>query len=420
MQIIKDLTVKRNALLAIFVLLFSFMGGYSFFYGTVGSLQWYSFYFGRLFLVLFYAVYSYTLHIKRIDTANAKWMMKLLLTPLTAMLIYSVGIWTINNTATPYMTRGISSYLFIAGAYIAGISIAKVLKVNVFKYGLYAAIITMALSIIIGLVTLKGQFIPLALRGENPYLELSELIFTIGLYLICMMFTKGCFNKKANKILLIIGIICFILGGKRIGLAGVLLTSIFGMLFTRKSPRIKKIIVRLAGTAIAIFVFLYTYISATGALDVILHRYGIEMSGRNIIYNYFRKFCEFKISYLGQGIGFVQRQFDYTTSDDLYNMVSIKALHNDFFKYYIDLGFIGFIAWLWYWIKAIPAKLEKRIGINGTLVCFCLLMYSFITYATDNTAEYFNYQMHLAMLITAVSSGYLNIKVGASDDKHEG
>lgn len=39
-------------------------------------------------------------------------------------------------------------------------------------------------------------------------------------------------------------------------------------------------------------------------------------------------------TFMGKGVGFVGRQFDYTTRADLYHMVSIRALHNDFFKMY--------------------------------------------------------------------------------------
>lgn len=98
-------------------------------------------------------------------------------------------------------------------------------------------------------------------------------------------------------------------------------------------------------------------------------------------------------------------------------MAVTKALHNDLLKVYIELGFVGAMMWTWYWIMYIPNFLTKKVGIRNALICFTLIIYSFITYATDNTAGYFNYQMHLSMIITAILSGYLKKGLSINGDK---
>ncbi len=112
-------------------------------------------------------------------------------------------------------------------------------------------------------------------------------------------------------------------------------------------------------------------------------------------------------------MGFVGRQFDYTSSATLYNMATIKALHNDFMKLYIDLGFSGFIVWCSYWLMYIPRKLIKRFDPEVSYSCLLIIIYSFITYMTDNTEGYFNYQMILVMIITTIVISGVQMKSNA-------
>ena len=105
---------------------------------------------------------------------------------------------------------------------------------------------------------------------------------------------------------------------------------------------------------------------------------------------------------MGHGIGFTGRQFDFVTSADLYNMASVKAMHNDFFKLYIELGFVGFAIWCYWWAIRIPRKISSKFDINAAFSCMLLIMYTFILYTTDNTDTYFNYQMQLGILISLI------------------
>ena len=122
----------------------------------------------------------------------------------------------------------------------------------------------------------------------------------------------------------------------------------------------------------------YVSLIVSGVFVSLLKVVGIDLMGRDIIYGYFRKFASFSPGFLGRGVGFVTRQFDYTTRDDLYNMVSIRALHNDFFKMYIEIGFIGFLIWVYWWLIKKPQILQKRYGVKKAFVCMLLILYAFI------------------------------------------
>ena len=401
----KDNTMRISArkLAGLFIMAFSFMGGYSFFTGNTGSIQWYFFYYGRFILMMLYASYSFAKMNKKIDRAVVRWIGKAFTLPLVLMLFYSVFLWILYQAQFRYITRGISDFVFMMGSYISGILLAKAFGKDALRLGLMSAIITMFISFIIGIVSLKGSFFSKMIEGNNIYVEMHEALFVIGLYLIVFMFREKFFENRRNKWLFFLGILLFLIGGKRIGFLAIVITSIFGTVLKRKKNKKITTVCSIAGWIILFISIIYTWISVSGALDVLFVKYAIDMSGRGVLYRYFRRFCEYTPLFLGHGMGFVGRTFTYTTSSELYNMASVKALHNDFFKIYIELGFIGSICWAFYWIKRFPKRIEKRFDCSMMLICFCLLMYSFITYTTDNTEGYFNFQLHLAMLITSLA-----------------
>lgn len=111
----------------------------------------------------------------------------------------------------------------------------------------------------------------------------------------------------------------------------------------------------------------------------------------------------FSPTFFGKGVGFVSRQFDYATRADLYNMISIKALHNDFFKMYIEIGFGGFLIWVIWWLIKMPKIIQKKIGVDKTFIFMLIIIYTFILYTTDNTESYTFFQMHFAAVITYIS-----------------
>ena len=87
-------------------------------------------------------------------------------------------------------------------------------------------------------------------------------------------------------------------------------------------------------------------------------------------------------------------------------MVSIRALHNDFLKMYIELGFIGFCLWVFWWLLKMPKILQKRYGIKKVFVCLLLVLYAFVLYTTDNAESYTYFQMQLAAFIMYICCFY--------------
>ena len=66
------------------------------------------------------------------------------------------------------------------------------------------------------------------------------------------------------------------------------------------------------------------------------------------------------------------------------------AAHNEYMTYFIELGFWGFIFWMWSnsWHKI--NSFRREFGWEGMTVTFMVVIYCFISYATDNTFFYFS------------------------------
>ncbi|MDY6063077.1 MAG: O-antigen ligase family protein [Erysipelotrichaceae bacterium] len=407
-----SLRIKLSDFSAIILMIFSFMGAYGIFTGAAGTLRWNLFYYGRFVFMSAFIFYFYTVKNYKIINKIKKDMIYLLLIPTILIFIYSIFVWFLQRPTLNFITRGVSDTLFNIVAIWAGITMTAVLKEKTIKYGMIAATVVFVTAFLLGLINEGYTLITsvfgleseeIAWKIINKYVELHELLFILGIYIVYVVLLRD--NKEKNKyylwFLLVVGI--FIIGGKRIGLAGVVFALFVGFFIRAlKYNHIKRSTIILFGFISLAVCLIYAYLSMNLKIIDVFNTLHIDVLGRDIIYRYFAKFGNFGLTFLGRGVGFVTRQFDYATVDDLHNMISIKALHNDYMKLYLEIGIFGFVVWIYYWIVGLPKYFMKKTNIKSTIICFAILVYVFITYTTDNTISYFNFQLHLAMVLTYI------------------
>lgn len=407
------LKIKKNFLYAYLALTFSFMGGCAIFQGPIGSFQWRFFYYGSPLVLLALSMY-YIYKNRNIEIIkNRNFFIRLFCVPRLIMLLYSCFIWLITATSFPYISRGISNTLFQCTAYICGVCIACGEKDDILDITTLSAITVFVISYIIGFLQ-NGFYFIYAFNPFNDiadsfrkYTELHELSYIVGLCILMNLIIGKNTSLKKKKFLFWISLLVFITSWKRIGIFAVLTTYLYYGLFSKSKTKNKSVFVRLTGVIGTIISILFVSMVVSGKLDILLKSFGIGMMGRDIIYAYFRKFAYFSPSYVGKGLGFVSRQFDYITVYDLYNMSSIRALHNDYFKMYIELGFIGFVFWCVWWLISIPQIIQKRYGIKKAFICLLFILFEYILFTTDNTESYTNFQMVLSSIITYFAMFYL-------------
>ena len=340
----------------------------------------------------------------------------LFIIPRIIMVLYSCVIWLINSTAFPYISRGISNTLFQCAAYICGVCIACGEKDDILEISLASAITVFGLAYLNGFIQNGISFIyalnPFSTLADNfrQFTELHEVAYIIGLCILMNLIIGKYTSLKKKNILFWVSVIVFIIAWKRIGIFAVAITYLYFVVFSRSKKGNKSFFVKMTGIIGTIICLAYVSLIVSGKFVTLLQSLGIDMMGRDIIYAYFRKFTTFAPTFIGKGVGFVGRQFDYTTRADLYNMVSIRALHNDFFKIYIEIGYIGFIVWVFWWMIKMPQIIQKRYGVKKAFICLLFILYAFILYTTDNTESYTNFQMLLSAIITYISCFYVDNK----------
>lgn len=404
--------IKKKTLFTYIAMTISLMGSCSLFQGKVGSLQWIFFYYGSVLILLMLSLYFISLNKNAKIRKERNFFIAIFCGPRIIMLIYSCLIWLATNTAFPYISRGISNTLFQCIAYFCGVCFACGEQDNILKVSLSSGLTVFGLAYLIGFVengiTFLSVLNPLSSAADNfrKFTELHELAYIVGLYILVNLIVGKHTSLKKENILFWLSIIVFGVAWKRIGIFAVILTYLYYLLFSRSKGANKTIFIKITGIVGTIICIIYVSLIVSGIFVELLESFGISLMGRNIIYDYFRRFASFSPVFLGKGLGFVGRQFDYVTSADLYNMVSIKALHNDFFKMYIEMGFVGFLIWVFWWLLKMPRMLQTKYGVEKTFILLLFIIYAFILYTTDNAESYTNFQLHLSALITYICCFY--------------
>ncbi len=115
----------------------------------------------------------------------------------------------------------------------------------------------------------------------------------------------------------------------------------------------------------------------TGAFEYITNYFGIDTMGRNDVYKYIEKYYQISLGFMGYG-------FEYTTVilqkimvDNPNAHIGVVALHNNILTIYIELGFLGFWAWMIYtWVFQVNWMInhwgEKQVCCSSSVKCTSL------------------------------------------------
>lgn len=328
---------------------------------------------------------------------------KVLIILVFALIVTApIYIWITNTSDIRYYTRLIAYILdriciiimVISGYYMFGKKaidyVAKALIIN------YTGVILVTILKCGFFDFISSFFVILGIQEtcmSIKYLEVHEVTYCIGMYILYYLFFE---NEEINRNRIITLIIYFYLGGKRIGFAAILIAIVCGIFIRKKSNSRKKLLfIGLLGIILSM-VYLYTLYSSY--LFELFAKYNINPMGRVEIFKYFINRTELGFNYLGWGFASVSKAMETMSRNEVGNMIDARGLHNDIFKIYIELGFYGFIAWLYYNLIYIPKKVVSKFNIDMSKCYIVLITYSFITYLTDNTEGYFLFQVVLFLI----------------------
>ncbi len=317
-------------------------------------------------------------------------------TPLAVTTLVSLFIWFVQTVDTSVISRGLSTTYIYTNMLSFALAAGAMLYIFGEKgiwYNLVAILIANILMIVTviaqnGIGNYFSEFVTLittfaGVTGDIiVQAEIHELAFCLGAYLIYMLYKPQ--KSIVYFILLALSVFCFLSAFKRIAIIAIAISLVFGYLLkfiAKYNPKTaNRVVLILTLVVIALLVVYIALIK--GNVFELLEDAGIETSGRVEIYNAVDEFYEFSPDFLGNGIGFLT--YKLNTIIDL----AAASVHNDFLQHFIDLGFWGYILWLFSMTFVRLLYFGRNGRVENSIITFILILYLIIVSSTDNTMNY--------------------------------
>ena len=326
------------------------------------------------------------------------------------LLIWSLVIWIFDFSDMSSMIRGGSKMVFqtvsmltaVSAVYMFGIE-----AIDLFALGIGAAnglimlleipnygIVESIRSLINCITTFGGA------EGYARSLEIHDLTFVFGqllLYYAVFAPTETEDQRRHRRRYILLTGFFFIVGMKRIAIPAVVLFALVGLLL-RKRQRLTKFFIFL-GFAWTAFFLLYIYGVRTGIVSRLFGTLGIDMMGREYLWQLANRCYTFSPAYMGHGFEYID-----TVVGQWYQQGLLKvayAFHNDILKVFVEIGFPGLMGWALSQYVAYPVFWVKYADTRTALLYVCELSYMTVSYLTDNTAFYFWCTMALRLVTLA-------------------
>lgn len=227
-------------------------------------------------------------------------------------------------------------------------------------------------------------------------LEINDLTFAFGPFLIYLLLNRKETSRWAFWF--ICSGIFFLIGLKRIAVPAVALGFLAAWFAGRMPEKAAQQTALCLGVGMMFFSFMYIAGIRMGLFRYLQERLGIDAMGRVQMFANLEPYYDISITYMGKGTGF-ERFVDWA-SGVVYDTPrrTIMQIHNDFLRMYLNIGFTGYLVWMWgyvivrlrYWF----GQGGKRAGSLFLGIC----IYCFVLYATDNTI-YYPYTMLACALV---------------------
>lgn len=352
---------------------------------------------------------------------------------ISVILVYSLLIWILKFETVSYMIRGCSklSYQFMlvlcvfAAAYLFG---EKGIHYTFYGLVLGNAIIALLYIPSYGIGGVISSFTTFVLSpgeatGYMRRLEIHDITFTYGFFLIYFIFFDKISSKKTKALSILLAAVFFYLGFKRIAIAGFALIFVAALILRKTPPKAQYAIMKTVLIIGVIFSFVYLFSLKNDLFMRIMDELGVDVMGRNVLYEYIDKYYKISPAFWGYGFEYVHMMMLEIAKIGGNQFNGMVDIHNDFMRVYIEMGFWGFIAWGLYTLVFQYNWIKSKFSTDTVRLFFLCEMYIYITYMTDNTLFYFFTGMVLRMMPVCYAlhkeSAEENQKVGYKNDRKQ-
>lgn len=316
---------------------------------------------------------------------------------LVGIIVWSIFLWIINLETIEFISRGATKFMYqflILGIIFCAVYLFGERAVYSTFYGLVLANgAMMGLNLVTyGIGPSVSSIMAMfhgaeAQEGFARAMEIHDITFSFGFFVIYFLFFA---KHNAERIIgLFVAAFFFILGWKRIALLSLPVVIAVAILMGVMRPKGRRRFMFIIAWGFVIFSFFYVVATKYGLFTMATNALGINTMGRNEVYDYINKYYSISIGFLGYGFEYTTVLLQRIMLANPEAKIGVVALHNNILTVYIELGFVGFWAWVLYtWIFQLRWMMSHW-GEKVALLFFLCEMYIYITYMTDNTLYYF-------------------------------
>ena len=320
------------------------------------------------------------------------------LLPIAVYIVISMYIWITDFSQVASISRAWEKILFQTITIIYAIFMCYLLEERAINYLFFSMCavntaimllempkygIAESISSVVTCIITFGEA-----EGFVRALEIHDITFLFGQFFIyyLMFAPKGLKSeRRIRRCGIIFSLFFILLGLKRGVLPAVIIVCIY-VKFLRLFKKPEKLIMA-TGISMALFFYVYLYLTRSGLLVAFLESHGVDMMGRDVLWSLPNKYYELSPFWKGLGFESVTELVNQWYRDGLINRA--YPLHNDILKIFIELGALGFTLWAVIHYVMFPAYWMKRHDTQTGMLYMAILLYMTATYLTDNTAFYF-------------------------------
>lgn len=318
----------------------------------------------------------------------------LIMFPIIIFWIYTmiINLWN-PNIYEGFFTRSLSNVLFPLLAIIQGLLMYIYFKDKSIDIAFFIYALGFFTSIIIAFINGGvNEFYRMIFDStfNGSVLEMSELSPTFSIFLLFYLYQYKNNNEHKKKIIfkILLCIVFLILGMKRILILSSLIICLI-YLFLNKRVKNISFWTRIITACIILVIYVYIWGIKSEVLIDLFKEKGINTMSRTQLWRGIRKEYFFSPLYTGKGMGFVSKWMDNNWQGiGIIGLTQTTGLHNDLLKYYIELGFIGFLVYIYYILNVITQKIRKTINNESAMIYFLCMILQILCWFTDNISGF--------------------------------
>ncbi|WP_240836857.1 O-antigen ligase family protein [Lactococcus lactis] len=327
--------------------------------------------------------------------------------PILLVSLYSIIIMLINGSDSSFFSRLLSNFLQLYLSYAQILFIYLRYNKKGFKILVYCAVVESIFSIISGIIVygIKPSIAYFIDPNLEPYgqgaalFTQHDMAFAMAFILFFYIFSKSR-KTKIDWLAILFVLLVIYLADKRIEIPSILVLPFLYKLLKNRSKIFLSMFIKIFFIIVTAFSFIFLFAIYSGIIDQLIDKFQINTSGRTFLWDTTFSFTPFSFSYHGIGFRMASKVlFPYLSNYRNLGYTSEISLHNDILDTYVGVGFLGLFSWILIWAFIIPKKILKLFSTKTLIVYLVAIIYSFITYSTDNTMTYSIFQSLFMALI---------------------